>query len=85
MNIQIKDEVGLSATEVSVLVRSLLEKRQPKDGSFDYGLETHGMFEMFGITLGISLPHPIQVFQSNKRKSDKSPIIITINRHRPII
>lgn len=82
MNITIKDFVGFSAEDNLKLVRSLLDKRKPKDGSFDYGLETHGVM---GIVLGINLPHAIQVYQSNERNSDKSPIVVTIERHTPLI
>lgn len=78
MNITIKDLIGLSAEDNLKLVRSLLENRKPKEGSFDYGFETHGAI---GIVVGIKLTHPIQVYQSNKRKSDKSPIVITIEKH----
>lgn len=81
MNIQIKDSVGFSAEDSLKLVRSLLDNRKPKEGSFDYGLETHGAI---GITMGLFLQHPIQVYQSNKRKSDKSPIVIVIEKHTPI-
>ena len=78
MNIQIKDLVGLSAEYNLKLVRSLLDNRKPKEGSFDYGFETHGAI---GIVIGIKLDYPLQVYQSNKRKTDKSPIIITIEKH----
>ena len=81
MNITIKDSVGFSENENLKLVRSLLENRKPKDGSFDYGFETHGAL---GITFGIELKHPIQVYQSNKRKSNNSPIVVTIEKHTPI-
>lgn len=78
MNVQIKDNVGLPIETVLYVVRSLIENRPPKEGSFDYGFETHGAF---GILLNIKLPYPIQVSQYNKRKTKKSPIIITIDRH----
>ena len=81
MNIQIKDLVGFSADDTMKIVRSLMDNRKPKEGSFDYGLETHGAI---GIVFGLKLDYPIQARQTNKRKSDKSPIIITIERHRPI-
>jgi hypothetical protein len=81
MNISIKDSLGLSAEDNLKLVRSLLDNRKPKEGSFDYGFETHGAI---GIVVGIKLTHPIQVYQSNKRKSDKSPIVITIEKHTPL-
>lgn len=81
MNIQVKDFVGFSAEDNLKLVRSLLENRQPEDGGFDYGFETHGAM---GFTVGIKLPYPIQVWQSNKRKSNKSPIVISIDRHQRI-
>lgn len=80
MNITIKDYVGFSFEDNIKLVNSLIKNRQPKDGSFNYGFETHGVF---GITLSITLNYPIQVYQSNKRKSNKSPIIITIEKHTP--
>lgn len=77
MNIQVKDKIGLSEIDVLALVQSLLRKRPPKDGSFDYGLETHGAI---GVSLGDTVM-PIQVYQQNKRKSSKSPIIIVIEKH----
>ena len=81
MNITVKDLIGLSVEDNLKLVRSLLENRKPKEGSFDYGFETHGAI---GIVWGVKLPHAIQVYQSNKRKSDKSPIVITIEKHTPL-
>lgn len=77
MNIQVKDKIGLSDVDVLALVQSLLRNRPPKDGSFDYGLETHGAI---GISLGCP-SEPIQVYQQNKRTSIKSPIIIVIEKH----
>ena len=77
MNMQIKDRIGLDEGEVLALVRSLLRNRPPKDGSFDYGFETHGAI---GISLGCS-SEPIQVYQQNKRTSSNSPIIIVIEKH----
>lgn len=82
MNITIKDNIGLSAEDNLKLVRSLLDKRKPKEGNFNYGFETHGAI---GITGGVILPHAIQVYQSNKRKSNKSPIVIIIEKHTPIL
>ena len=81
MNITVRDLIGLSAEDNLKLVRSLLENRKPKEGSFDYGFETHGAV---GIVDGIKLPHPIQVCQTNKRKSNKSPIVITLKKHTPL-
>jgi len=82
MNIQIKDFVGLSEEDNLKLVSSLLKNRKPKEGCFNYGFETHGAI---GVVFGTNkLPHAIQVYQSNKRKSDKSPIIIKIEKHTPI-
>lgn len=80
MNITIKDKIGLSAADNLRLVRSLLDNRKPKEGCFDYGFETH--YAVGGI-FGDNIPHPIQVYQSNKRKSNESPIIITIEKHNP--
>lgn len=77
MNMQIKDRIGLDEGEVLALVRSLLRNRPPKDGSFDYGFETHGAI---GISLGCP-SEPIQVYQQNKRTSSNSPIIIVIEKH----
>lgn len=77
MNIQVKDKVGLSEIDVLALVQSLLRNRHPKDGSFDYGFETHGAM---GISIG-DTGVPIQVYQQNKRSSIKSPIIIVIEKH----
>jgi hypothetical protein len=81
MKIQIKDEVGLNEKICLQLATSLIENRQPKEGSFDYGLETFGVFGIPNFTLD----YPIQVSQTNKRKTGKSPIVITIKRHYPII
>jgi len=81
MNITIKDYVGLPPEDNLKLARSLLENRKPEDGSLDYGFETHGAL---GIVFGIKLPYPVQVFQSNKRKTEKSPIVITIEKHTPL-
>ncbi len=39
MNIKIKDYVGFSAENTVKLLNSLLEKRKPEEGSFDYGME----------------------------------------------
>ena len=78
MNITIKDLVGLSMDDNLNLVRSLMDNRKPKNDSFDYGFETHGSI---GAAFGIELKHPIQVYQSNKRKSNKSPVVITIEKH----
>lgn len=81
MNITIKDKVGLTAEENLKLAKSLIIKRPPQEGSFNYGFETHGAL---GILFGFEWDSPIQVYQSNKRKSNKSPIEITIEKHRPI-
>lgn len=81
MNIKIIDRIGLEERTILQLVSSLMNNRKPKEGSFDYGFETHGVF---GLNLGIELNHPIQVLQTNKRKSAKSPIEITIEKHTPI-
>lgn len=81
MNITVKDLIGLSAEDNLKLVISLLENRKPEEGSFDYGLETH--WEIVTV-VGIKLTHPIQVWQTNKRKSNKSPIVITIKKHKPL-
>ncbi|WP_026627331.1 hypothetical protein [Dysgonomonas capnocytophagoides] len=77
MNIQVKDKVGLSEIDVLALIQSLLRNRPPKDGSFDYGFETHGAI---GVSIG-DTGVPIQVYQQNKRSSIKSPIIIVIENH----
>ena len=77
MNIQVKDKIGLSEINVLALVQSLLRNRPPKDGSFDYGFETHGAI---GISIG-DTGVPMQVYQQNKRSSSKSPIIIVIEKH----
>lgn len=77
MNIQVKDKVGLPVEVVMYVVKSLLENRRPKDESFNYGFETHGVFGL----INIPLPYPIQVKQSKLRKTAKSPIHIVIERH----
>lgn len=81
MNIKIIDKVGLATGTVVRIADSLLKNRPPEQGSFDYGLETYGVFEF----LHDDLEYPIQASQTNRRNSDKSPIEITICRHRPII
>lgn len=80
MTIMIKDSVGLNEESTMMLINSLLQNRKPKENSFDYGLETHGAI---GVNFNYNLDYPIQVFQSNKRKSAKDRIAITIERHRP--
>lgn len=81
MTIKIIDRVGIDEVNSLILAQSLIKNRPPKLGSFDYGLETHGVF---GLNLGVELNHPIQVCQTNKRKSASSPIEITIEKHTPI-
>ena len=81
MNITIKDKVGLDEDLVFQLSLSLLTNRKPKEGSFDYGLETHGAI---CLTM-LDLEYPIQVWQVNKRTSNKSPIHIVIEKHVRII
>ncbi|NML69999.1 hypothetical protein HHL23_09320 [Chryseobacterium sp. RP-3-3] len=81
MNLTIKDTVGLNEESVLILVNSLLQNRKPKDNSFDYGFETHGAI---GLQVNYNQDYPIQVFQSNKRKSLKDRIEIKIERHYPI-
>ncbi len=81
MNIQINDSIGFSEEDTIKLVTSLFQNRKPKEGSFDYGFESFGAM---GIVVGIQLKHPIQVYQTNKRKSNKSSIKIKIERHYPI-
>lgn len=81
MNIKITDKIGLPFETVAQLTNSLIKNRPPKEGSFDYGFETHGAI---GLYLGKRLEFPIQVQQTNKRKSDKSPIHIVIERHTPL-
>lgn len=77
MTIKINDSVGFTEEEVLQLAQSLLHNRRPKEG-FDYGLESHGaIFDPFMF----KLPYPIVVCQSNKRKSNKSPIVIHIKKH----
>lgn len=81
MTIMIKDSVGIDEKSVLLLAMSLLENRPPKENSFDYGFESHGAI---GLTINYSLPFPIQVWQTNKRKSAKDRIAITIERHYPL-
>ncbi len=80
MNIKITDKIGFKEKEVLYLVESLFDNRKPKEGSFDYGFETHGVV---GIML-FDLKYPIQVYQTNKRKNEASKIEIVIERHTPI-
>ena len=81
MNIKIIDRIGLEERTILQLVSSLMNNRKPKEGSFDYGFGTHGAI---GISLIHDFKNPIQVWQSNKGKSAKSPIEITIEKHTPI-
>lgn len=81
MNIKIIDRIGLDERTVLQLVSSLMNNRRPKEGCFDYGFETHGAI---GISFLNSIKNPIQVHQTNKRKSAKSPIEITIEKHMPL-
>jgi hypothetical protein len=76
MNIQIKDHVGLSVEDTLKVVQNML-KNKPKEGSFDYLLETFGVFDNIS-------KQPIIVRQTNTRKSDKSPIVISIEPHTPL-
>lgn len=78
MNVKITDKVGLSETEVLELIISLFKNRPPKADSFNYGFETHGAL---GLRFMSNLQFPIQVYQTNKRISEKSPIHITIEKH----
>ena len=73
---KIKIECNLEANEEECLqlALSLIKNRPPKAGSFDYGLETHGVLDW-------NTPYPIQVYQTNKRLSYKSPICIRIEKH----
>lgn len=81
MNIKIIDKVGFSESEVFELAQSLFKNRPPKENNFDYGFETHGAV---GLKFMSNLEFPIQVYQTNKRLSDKSPIYITIEKHTRI-
>lgn len=81
MKIEIIDSIGFSPEDKLKLAMSLIENRKPIDGSLNYGFETHGWF---GFVYGNKLNNPIQVYQSNKRKSNKSPIIIVIEPHTTI-
>lgn len=73
---KIKIECNLAGSEEKwlQLALSLIKNRPPKEGSFDYGLETHGVLDW-------NTSYPIQVYQTNKRLSDKSPICIRIEKH----
>lgn len=86
MTIKITDKIGISEELTLLLVQRLINNRRPKEGSYDYGLETHGLFDNIFDMDGINrIKSPIQVWQSNKRKSSKSPIEITIEKHTPIL
>ena len=80
MNIIVNDRIGLDPKKALEFVSSLLDNRKPENGSLDYGLETHGKFIEFG---GLYSDVPIQVYQSGKRKTAKSPIKIIIEEHIP--
>lgn len=82
MNIHITDKVGFDPIQTVALVKLFLNNRKPADGTFDYGLETHGLMSKL---VGLELPFPIHVKQLNKRKSDKSPIHIIIEKHITLI
>ena len=75
MKIKIDCKVDLPEDVCLDLAKNLLKERKPKDGSYDYGLITYGVFEL------TNLKHPIHVMQTNKRLSDKSPIHILIEKH----
>lgn len=76
MNITVKDSVGFDVQDTLKIIGSFTAKLP--DGKSDYKLQTFGIFE---IMTNIKLPYPIVVKQENKRKSDKSPIVISIKKH----
>lgn len=79
MKIAIDCKVDLSESNCLSLVSSLLNNRKPKAGSFNYGIETHGVLS------GSPVDYPIHVLQTNDRKTNKSPIHIRIEKHEPLI
>lgn len=80
MTLTIKDEVGLTESQILSLASSLIQNRKKEDG-INYGLETHGLF---GVSVGSSLPFPVQVFQLGVRLSEKSKLNIVIKKHIPV-
>ena len=76
MKISINCNLKINEEECLRLALSLIKNRPPKAGSYDYGFETHGVFDW-------NTPHPVQVYQTNKRCSNKSPICILIEKHTP--
>jgi hypothetical protein len=81
MKIVIIDKMGLSADTVLEIANSLIKNRQPEKGSHDYGLETHGAIGL--VNFDGEIKKPIVASQTNRRKSDKSPIEITIKEFKP--
>lgn len=79
MKIVIDCKVDITEDVCIKLVESLLENRKPKYGSFNYGLESHGVLDNSPVDF------PIHVIQTNNRKSGKSPIHLKIERHKSII
>ncbi|MNK86386.1 hypothetical protein D3C87_1062970 [compost metagenome] len=82
MKIVIIDKVGLSERSVLEIATSLIKNREPEKGSFDYGLETHGAIGL--VDFSGDIKKPIVASQTNRRKSDKSPIEITIEEFKGI-
>lgn len=83
-SINIKSKVqGLTPNDCLKLAEQLIQHRQPKQGSFDYGLITFGVIDITFIG-GCLLTKPIHVRQDGKRKSEKSPINIVIEYHQSL-
>lgn len=78
MKITIDCKIDISEEDCIELVSSLLKNRKPKNCGFNYGLETHGVLSYSPVGF------PIHVFQTNDRKSNKSPICLKIEKHVPI-
>lgn len=77
MRITINNKLDIAPERAMQLAQNLITRKTLAEGSFDYGLETVGLFDVFS-------NESIQVWQTNNRKSKKAPISITIEKHTPI-
>lgn len=83
MTIKIIDKVGVSAQDAMRLANYLLDNSKTGDGKFNYGGISLG--SIFDTPINISMPKPLWISQTNNRKSDSSPIEITIQPLKRII
>lgn len=82
MTIRITDKVGFEPDVAMGFAISLIKKGK-KENSLDYGGESHGLFDITTVK-GKILNKPIFVIQTNKRKTENSPINIEIKYHESI-